>query len=112
MTEVYRLKTAFIIVSWNVKEYVSQCIESIQKYTHGNDYEIIMIDNASNDGTIEFIQHRYPEVKTIANDKNVGFAAANNIAVKTTDADILAFTNPDTELTSKIDPLLRSRTKV
>jgi len=100
------LKIAVIIVSWNVKELVGQCIASIYKYLKGKHYDIFLVDNASSDNTVNFVRESYPDVKVIANKTNIGFAAANNQAVRATDAEILVFANPDTELTGTIDPLI------
>lgn len=68
------------IVNWNTCRLLDQCIESIYNITHNIDYEVIVIDNASSDNSIEMLLSKYPGIRLIANDKNVGFAAANNQA--------------------------------
>lgn len=102
------MKIAVIIVSWNVKKFVGRCIASIHKYIRQDNCEILLVDNASADDTVSFVRRRYPDVKIIANEKNRGFAAANNQAVMQTDAQILIFANPDTELRDDVQPLVEA----
>lgn len=71
---------AVIIVSWNVREYLADCLRSvctdlIHSQLHG---EIVVVDNASTDGTVALVRDLFPQVQIIANDENKGFAAANN----------------------------------
>ncbi len=100
------MELAFIIVSWNVRKFVARCIDSIHKYVPHDICEIFLVDNASADDTVDFVRRNYPDVRILANKKNKGFAAANNQAVMQTDADILVFANPDTELKGSIQPLI------
>ena len=102
----FSLKILIIIVSWNVKELVGKCIKSINKYMDVEDYEIVLVDNASHDNTADFVQKVFPKVRVITNKTNVGFAAANNQAIRTTDADVLILANPDTELTCSVSSLI------
>jgi|LGOV01.1.fsa_nt_gb GT2 family glycosyltransferase len=105
------MKISIIIVSFNVKEFVKRCIESIQKYAGSYDYEIIVIDNNSEDNTTGFLKDSFPDIKLIENDRNIGFGAANNIAAEIATGEILIFANPDTELTSSIDKLVMLSSK-
>ena len=67
-------KVSVLIVSYNVKEYVDHAIDSIMR-SSVDDYEIILVDNNSFDGTVEYIKHSYPDVNVIANQENDEFAS-------------------------------------
>ena len=87
-------KISIVIVNWNGKKFLAECLESLrhQAYRH---FSIILVDNGSNDGSIDFVIRNYPEVKTIALPKNVGFSVANNIAIKTVDTEYIGLLNND-----------------
>ena len=90
-----RPEVSVIIVSWNTLDLVLDCIESIHRETV-SDHEIILIDNASADGTAEIIAQRHPEVRLIANQDNRGFAAANNQGIEIAQGRLVLLLNPDT----------------
>ncbi len=69
---------SFIIVNWNTKDLLQDCLNSIFKTVEALTYEIIVVDNASSDGSVEVLAQQYPQVKIIANQDNRGFGAANN----------------------------------
>lgn len=69
---------SFIIVNWNTKDLLRDCLESIIKTMDALAYEVIVVDNASKDGSVEMLSEQYPQVKAIANSENRGFGAANN----------------------------------
>jgi len=88
---------SIIIVNYKTRELTSDCIDSIIKSnTNGLDYEIIVVDNASYDGSIEDIQSQFPEVKTIINKENLGFSKANNLGIKTATGEYILLLNSDT----------------
>ena len=87
---------SIIIVSWNVCDYLADCIESIVKNCRLLQYEIIVIDNASDDGTVDLIKNKYPGLVLIINDTNKGFAYANNQGIRQARGRYLLFLNPDT----------------
>jgi len=89
--------TAVIIVSWNCREQLFRCLESL-KENAPPDIEIIVVDNASSDGTVEEGQKRFPSVSFLGQEKNLGFARANNLASDQTDAEFLLILNPDAYL--------------
>ena len=89
---------SIIIVNWNSKEYLRKCIASILAETHGIEFEIVVIDNASFDGCDEMLRQCYPQVRFIQSDRNLGFAKANNVAFKESSGQNLLFLNPDTEI--------------
>ncbi len=89
---------SIIIVSWQVKNLLKKCLESIYQNQVDIALEIFVVDNASNDGTAEMVKTNFPQVKLIANQKNLGFAAANNQALKSATGQYLLLLNPDTEI--------------
>lgn len=89
---------SIIIVNWNSKDYVQNCIASILANTFGIDYEIIVVDSASFDGCGDMLQCLYPQVRFIQSERNVGFGRANNLGVKYTCGNVLLLLNPDTEV--------------
>lgn len=89
---------SIIIVNWNSKEYLRKCIASILAETHGIEFEIVVIDNASFDGCDQMLRETYPQVRFIQSEKNLGFAKANNAAFHESRGRHVLFLNPDTEL--------------
>lgn len=89
---------SIIIINYNGKSYLEKCLESIKKIKYDN-LEIIVVDNNSTDGTMEFLAQNYPSIITLKLDKNYGFAKPNNVAAKIAKGDFLLFLNNDTEVT-------------
>lgn len=87
-----------IIVSWNVRDLLLSCIDSVCKMTAGGDYEIIVVDNASSDGTAEAVKTRFPAVRLIESRENLGFARGCNLGAEKAGGRYFFFLNPDTEL--------------
>lgn len=87
---------SIIIVNYNVKEFLQNLLHSISKSTDKISREIIIIDNASNDGSVEFISEKFPEVNLFANKKNLGFSKANNIGINQAKGKYILLINPDT----------------
>lgn len=87
---------SIIIVNYNVKEFLQNLIHSIHKAGRNLSYEIIVVDNASDDGSIELLKEKFPEVNLIANDANLGFSKANNIGLKNASGKYILLLNPDT----------------
>jgi GT2 family glycosyltransferase len=85
-----------IIVNYNVREFLRQCLLSLRKALAGLSAEIFVVDNASIDGSVEMIRREFPEVKLIAKRENVGFARANNQALQQARGRLLMLLNPDT----------------
>ena len=87
---------AIIIISWNVRDLLRTCIQSILNNIHGLTYRITVVDNASSDGTIAMLQNEFPDVLCLRNIENVGFASANNQALRESQARHVLLLNPDT----------------
>ena len=89
-------KLTVVIVSYNVRDYLVQCIDSVRKAIEGLDGEIVVVDNCSKDDTVSYLQTHYPEVRLIANQENVGFSRANNQAIRQSKSEYVLLLNPDT----------------
>ena len=90
------MKISIIIVSWNVREDLVKCLDSIYKNPPSKKYEIVIVDNASADDTVKTIKNDYKKVVVIENKTNSGFSAANNLGIKKTSGQYLFLLNPDT----------------
>ena len=86
---------SIIIVNYNVKEFILNLLHSIKKASFNISSEIIVIDNASDDGSGDAIKEKFPSVKLIENKKNIGFGAANNKGLELAQGDYILFINPD-----------------
>lgn len=84
------------IVNWNTCEFTKNCIESILENTKGIDYEIIVVDNASIDGSVEVIEENFPQVRLIKNSRNLMFAEPNNQALEISHGKYFLLLNSDT----------------
>ena len=89
-------KISIVIVSYNVRRLLVDCIDSVRNALEGIDGEVVVIDNCSKDDTVSYLQAHCPDVQLIANKENVGFARANNMAIRQTDSDYVLLLNPDT----------------
>ncbi len=87
-----------IIVSWNVSGFLNHCLDSVIRACTDIQFEIIVVDNASTDGTAEMIKAKYPSVKLIENAENVGYSKANNQGIMFSRGRYTLFLNPDTIL--------------
>ncbi len=85
-----------IIVNYNVKHYLWQCLDSVRRASQGLDVETWVVDNASTDGSVPFLRESFPDVHFIENTENVGFARANNQAIQASSGDLVLLLNPDT----------------
>jgi GT2 family glycosyltransferase len=100
--------TSIIIVNWNTKELTAKCLQSIFDRISSN-IEILLVDNASSDGSVEYLRQRFPDVTYIVNEENVGYARANNQAMKRARGDVFILLNSDTEILSP-EPVEKIRT--
>ncbi len=86
---------SIIIVNWNTRELLMRCIEAVGQDAAGLDLEIIVVDNASSDGSAKTIREHYSEVKLITNTRNLGFAVASNQGIKESKGEYILLLNPD-----------------
>jgi len=99
---------AISIVSYNCLQYLKECLDSIYKNPPGSSYEVVVVDNASTDGTSGFVKKNYPKLRLISNDKNIGFAAANNQAINATSSEYILLINSDCKVYRKsLDRLIK-----
>jgi len=92
-------KISVIIVNYNGKKLLENCLESLFK-TDYNNFEVILVDNNSTDGSMEFVTKNYPKIIVIKLDSNKGFAEPNNIGAKIAKGEYLLFLNNDTVTTT------------
>ena len=85
---------SIVIVNWNGLHFIGKCLDGLRAQSR-KDFSIIMIDNASQDGSLEFVQDNFPEVKVLVQSENTGFSAANNIALKSIRTEYVALLNND-----------------
>ena len=92
------MKISIVIVNWNVKPLLRECLQSIFASRYQGLLEVIVVDNASQDGSVMMAQTEFPQVKLIASPKNLGFAQGNNAGAAEARGDFIFFLNPDTTL--------------
>jgi GT2 family glycosyltransferase len=96
--EPARLDISIIIVSFNTRDVLLDCLTSVYAQTGGISYEVIVVDNASSDDTPDSVPEKFPDVRLIRNDVNKGFSAANNQGICESGGKWIALLNPDTRL--------------
>lgn len=87
---------SILIVTWNSRATIRDCLNSIQNTCQKLDYEVLVWDNVSTDDTVKIIQAESPKVKLFRSQKNLGFAEGNNRLIEKTNSDYILFLNPDT----------------
>ena len=90
------MKLSVVIVSYNVRFYLEQCIASLLRAARGMETEVWVVDNHSGDDSVGLIRERFPEVHVVAQSQNLGFARANNIAIRQSAGEYVLLLNPDT----------------
>ncbi|MDD2559673.1 MAG: glycosyltransferase family 2 protein [Bacteroidales bacterium] len=90
------MKLSVIIVNYNVRYFLEQCLHSLYRAIENTDTEVFVVDNCSTDDSLEMLRKSYPRVKLIANSENPGFAKANNQAIIVSEAEYILLLNPDT----------------
>ena len=90
------MQLSVIILNYNVRYFLEQCLFSVQRALEGIDGEIIVIDNASSDDSCDMVKAKFPEVKLIENTANLGFPKGNNSGVAEAKGDYICILNPDT----------------
>lgn len=96
------MQLSIIIVSWNVREHLRHCLQSVYQYTLDISFEVWVVDNASSDGSADMVAESFPSVKLIRNNTNRGFGAANNQAFHQATGEYVLFLNDDTEIKDNI----------
>jgi GT2 family glycosyltransferase len=89
---------SIIIVTWNSEEFIKNCLQSIFNSQVSTDFEVVVIDNASQDETDKIIQEYFHQVKLISNQKNLGYAKGNNQGIEIARGGYILLLNPDVDL--------------
>ena len=89
---------SIVVVSWNTRELLAECLESILKDSSGIEHEVFVVDNASTDGSQAMVEERFPTVNLIQNPQNFGFAKANNQALRQSAGKYILLLNSDTQV--------------
>jgi len=92
------IKLSVVIVSWNTRDLLAGCVESLLNDPAALELEILVVDNASKDRTVVMLHERYPQVEVIECQRNVGFARANNLGIRRSTGEYVLLLNPDTEV--------------
>jgi len=87
---------SIIIVSHNARDDLARCLESLHTAPPGESHEIVVVENASSDGSLDMTRRRWPGVRVIPLDRNVGFAAGSNVGIRATEGELLLLLNSDT----------------
>jgi GT2 family glycosyltransferase len=87
---------SILIVTYQCREAARACLRSIDERTHGVEYEVVVVDNASDDGTADMVRADFPHVRLLALEENVGFAAGCNMAAEAAEGEHVMLLNPDT----------------
>ncbi|MBT4209851.1 MAG: glycosyltransferase family 2 protein [Candidatus Komeilibacteria bacterium] len=90
---------SIVIVNWKAKDFLKKCLKSIFDYQNDYQVEVFVVDNDSQDGSVEMLKEKFPQVILMPLAKNIGFGAANNLAIDKAQAEYIFLLNPDTELT-------------
>ena len=90
------IDVSIVIVAWNVRQLVYDCLKSVYDETQGISFEVLYVDNASEDGSVEMVKSEFPEVRVIENQKNEGFIRANNQAIPFSQGRYVLLLNSDT----------------
>lgn len=90
------MKLSVVIVSYNVRHYLVQCLESVARAIEGIDGDVWVVDNNSSDDSVAAVRSLFPDVHVIVNNANVGFSRANNQAISQATGDFILLLNPDT----------------
>jgi len=86
---------SIVIVNWNTREFLSRCLKAVYDTTSHLDFQVIVVDNGSTDGSQEMVQQAFPDVHLIANQENLGFAGANNQAIRHSQGRYVLLLNSD-----------------
>lgn len=89
------VKASVIVLAWDGMEYLGACLPAVLCQEYPN-FEVIVVDNGSTDGSADFVAAHYPQVRLIRNERNLGFAAGNNVGLRQAVGDVLVLLNQDT----------------
>jgi GT2 family glycosyltransferase len=93
---VSRPSVSIIVLNWNGRPYLAECLGSLRQQTYDGPHQVVLVDNGSQDGSADYVEAAFPDVRLIRSPVNLGFAAGNNLAARQLDTELLAFLNNDT----------------
>ena len=92
---------AIVILNWNAENYLAGCLRAVEQLDYPN-FEIIVVDNASTDNSIQLLQQQFPHIKTVQNPTNAGYSVGNNVVLRDVAADFVLIINPDIIVSKKL----------
>ncbi len=92
------MDVSILIVNWNTRQYLKECLQSIHSTVKNLTYEVIVVDNASHDGSAEMVRQEFPQVHLLDSPANLGYARGNNLALSRSTGHYLLLMNPDVVL--------------
>jgi N-acetylglucosaminyl-diphospho-decaprenol L-rhamnosyltransferase len=95
------MKLSIVIICWNDLKVIANCLKSIFDETNHFDFEVIVSDNGSTDGSVDFIRERFPEARIVENNANLGFAEGNNAGIRIAQGEYILILNPDTVILNR-----------
>lgn len=95
------MELSILIVNYNTRDMLRSCLQSLQTYMERSDVEVIVVDNASHDGSVDMVRTRFPAVRLIASKENTGFVGGNNVGANSARGRLVLLLNSDTELTDE-----------
>jgi GT2 family glycosyltransferase len=102
-------RLSIVIVSYNCREDLERCLEALAQHPPSVSHEVVVVDNASHDGTAAAVRARWPQLRVIEVGANLGFARANNIGIAQTSSELVLLLNPDTRVPAgAVDTLVRT----
>jgi GT2 family glycosyltransferase len=99
---------SIVIVTWNAREYALECLKSLQQQDGALSTEIIVVDNASADGTPDAVKREFPHVRLVENESNLGFAKANNIGIRLSNGKYICLINSDVNVPRECLPRMHA----
>src|SRR5213080_2162859 len=90
------MKLSIVIICWNDRKVIGDCLQSIIAGTHTTEFEVIVSDNGSTDGSVEWIRQSFPRVRVVENGANLRFSKANNVGIRASRGELVLILNPDT----------------
>lgn len=93
---MYKVKLSIVILCWNDRRVIVECLRSICSRTHSIEFEVIVSDNGSTDGSPELIRDAFPQIRVIKNNANLRFSKGNNVGIQASIGEYILILNPDT----------------
>src|SRR5436853_447350 len=100
------IRTSVVILNWNTRHFLDKFLPNVIKFSEGF-AEVVVVDNASSDDSVDFVKKKYPTVKIIENDSNLGYTGGYNNALTKIDSEYFVLLNSDVEVTENwLSPLI------